>query len=455
VFELSGTVDRLFLSDLFEWLHLTRANGRLLLTAGLTTRSFDIVRGRVAFASSSQAAERLASWLLHKELAPRQTLMRALATSLTRGESFTVVVERDAGVGHGTLVEAGRSLASALISRLLREDRVSFRFDSAWPVTENLHVDLELESSKLIMQAAYSFDTDPPIDQYSTVSPGLDSATIEALFWGMAAELEAELVELAALTRAHAAFLAVGEVLNRWVTLGPPLLPLTTDDAVRVRRRLAAGRTVRLEDSPTVAWDVLTLVNGLDAPGLSRAGGAAEAWAMAGEDAPLLVRLVVDSPRWRREKRGENDATLRRVALAREAAGRCLAKAVGLSADVAATAATLPVVVLELVATALASAQLPSAAMQRAALRHLLPVVGRSAATAAGFPEVLVAALTGSPAGDSGARVAALAAAAAGEIEGVFPGQAIFGEGDVRIARAMARAKKAAHAALAVGEQEG
>jgi hypothetical protein len=171
---------------------------------------------------------------------------------------------------------------------------------------------------------------------------------------------------------------------------------------------------VQLEDSPTLAWDLLSLVNGLDAPGFPRAASAAGAWALAGEDAPLLVRLILESPRWRREQREEVDASLRRAALARAAAGRALAAAADLPADVASTAAALPVVVLDLVATALTTTPLASPAMQRSALRQLLPLVGRAAGMAAGLSEVLLAALTGDPPGHPGARAARLAALVSG-----------------------------------------
>ena len=123
---LSGTLDRLHLGDLLEWLHLTKATGRLKLSSPSVTRSFDMLRGMVGFASSSRASERMASWLLRKGLASRGALLRALAVSQTRGEAFTEVAERDAGVTRVTMIEAGRSLATALASRVMREDRVGF-----------------------------------------------------------------------------------------------------------------------------------------------------------------------------------------------------------------------------------------------------------------------------------------------------------------------------------------
>ena len=85
---LSGALDRLHLGDLLEWLHLTKATGRLLLSSSSVTRAFDIVRGKVAFASSSRASERLGSWLLRKGLASRGALLRTLPISQTRGAPF-------------------------------------------------------------------------------------------------------------------------------------------------------------------------------------------------------------------------------------------------------------------------------------------------------------------------------------------------------------------------------
>jgi hypothetical protein len=442
---LSGTIDRLHLGDLLEWLQLTRATGRLLLAAGPVTRSFEVCRGKVAFASSSRAAERLASWLLRKELAPRRALLRALAISQTRGELFTVVVEREAGVAHDTLVEAGRALATALVSYLLREGRILFNFDASFPVQDRLHVDLDLECRNLMMQAAYRVDTLPPADPAASAPhTTLDPETVERLFWRIAAALEGEQLDVAALAEAHRTFLAVGDLLHRWVTEGPPLLPLAPADVVRVRQRLETGEAVEIEDSPTLAWNMLSLVNGLDAPGFTRAASASEAWIMAGDDAPELVRLIIENARWRRESRGESDEALRRVAIARCAAGRELADVVGLAPDTAATAAALPVLLLELVATALASTPLTSPAMQRCALHYLLPLVGVAAGTAAGLPEVLLAALAASPSEHPGARLAQLVDQAAGELGGTTRHD---GPPVARVSRTVAKAMARARAA--------
>ncbi|MFH1176269.1 MAG: DUF4388 domain-containing protein [Acidobacteriota bacterium] len=454
MYGLSGSLERLHLGDLLEWLHLTRATGRLLLSAGAATRSFDIVRGKVAFASSSRAAERLASWLLRKGLAPRRALLRALAISQTRGEAFTQVAEREAGVPHQTLLEAGRSLATALVSRVLREELVAFHFDPSWPVTDRIHVDLKLECSKLMMQAAYTVDTRPPQESAAAVvGARLDPETIESMFWRIADDLDDELVDAGSFAAAHRTLMAVGELLNRWVTQGPPLLPLGPSDVTQVAARLATGQSVLLEDSPTLAWDMLSLVNGLDAPGLSRASSAVEAWAMAGDDAALLVRLLLENSRWRRERRGESDDTLRRVCAARVRAARVLHRVAGVGEDTAATAAALPVVMLELVATALTATPLASAAMQRTALRHLLPLVGRAAGIAAGLPDVLLAALTGAPADHPGAILAGLVAVAAEQSGGsVYPGALASDRLDPTVARALRSAREAAAEAADAGE---
>ncbi|MBZ5588016.1 MAG: DUF4388 domain-containing protein [Acidobacteriia bacterium] len=414
---ISGTLDRLYLGDLLEWLHLTHATGRLLLTTGDVTREFDLYCGRVAFASSSYASERLGSWLLYRGVASREALLRALVLSQTRGELFTVVLERQAGIAHETLVEAGRALATALVSRVLHQDQVFFTFDPTRSVADRKHVDLEMDCRNLIMQAAYRADTHPPSER-SSAAPNatLDSKTIEALFWHIVGELQGELVDPGALAEAHRTFLAVGDLLNRWVVQGSPLLPIGPDDAERVERRLKSGKSVRLEDSPTLAWNLLSLVNGLSVPGVASAAGADEAWQLAGADAAVWVRLILENPRWRRESRSETDAAIRRATLSRIAAARRLASVVDLSDDVATTSGALAIVILELVATGLGTSAMAGPALQRCAIRHLLPLVGQAAGLAAGMPEVLLAALSLTPAHHQGARLSRLVGLAAGEL---------------------------------------
>ncbi len=453
---ISGTLDRLYLGDLLEWLHLTHASGRLLLTAGDVTRDFDLYCGRVAFASSSHASERLGSWLLHRGVAPREVLLRALVLSQTRGELFTVVLESEVGIPHETLVEAGRALATALVSRVLHEDQVYFTFDPTRPVVERKHVDLELDCRNLIMQAAYRADTHPPAER-STVGPNatLDPKTVEALFWHIVGELHGELLDPVALAEAHRTFLAVGDVLNRWVIQGVPLLPVGPSDNERVERRLKAGRPVRLEDSPTLIWNLLSLVNGLTAPGVPGAAGADEAWSLAGEEAPAWVRLILGNPRWRREGRSDTDGAIRRATLSRVAAAKKLAPVVGLSEDVAATAGALAMVVLELVATGLGETAMAGSALQQGAIRHLLPLVGQAAGLAAGLPEVLLAALCLSPANHAGARLSRLVGLAAGELlapEESWSAPSLADDPAVRTALVAAR-KAAERAAKSRGEQ--
>jgi hypothetical protein len=453
VLKLSGSCNALMLGDLLEWLHMARGSGRLLLTAGTSTRAFDIVHGKVAFATSSRASERLASWLLRKDLVPRPALIRALALSQTQGEPFTAVLERDSGVPHDMLVEAGRSLATALASRVLREHTVEFHFDPTWPVSERLLVDLRLECSKLIMQAAYTVDTRPPQDS-SLIVPrtSLDPVTMEQVFWRVIENLENDPLEGPELAATHRSLLAVGELLNRWVTQGPPLLPLGPDEVERVRERMTSGSSPTLEDSPTLAWDLLALVNALDAPGSTRAMGLEDAWLLGGDDSPWLVELILSSPRWRRQQRTGTDISLRRLVLARAAAARTLAGELDVSADTASTAAVLPVVMLELVYTALASAPLGSQEIQRQALRRLLPLVGHAAGGAAGLPPVLLAALTGDPAEHVGARLAGLVNLALEGAGSVCPGSPPPDQVSGALASALEQAQaagrdKAAHAA--------
>jgi hypothetical protein len=305
------------------------------------------------------------------------------------------------------------------------------------------------------MQAAYRVDTKQAGAQVQ-LGPRttLDPATLETLFWKIVIDLEGELLESSAVAEAHRAFLAVGDLLHRWVAQGPPLLPLGPDDTDRVVRRVKAGKAVRLEDSPTLAWNLLSLVNGLDAPEQPRATGFDEAWTIAASDAKTWVRLILDNPRWRREHRNENDHALRRATLARIAAARKLSSVVGLDEDTATTAVALPMVILELVATALATSPLATSAMQRCAVHQLLPLVGQTAGAAAGMPEVLLTALTSSPSSHPAARLVRLVGLAAGDAGVPGSGDDVSAPGDPALSEALAAARKAAEkAARAAAEQ--
>ncbi|MCS7181551.1 MAG: DUF4388 domain-containing protein [Thermoanaerobaculum sp.] len=444
---LSGTLDPLHLNDLLEWLHMTRATGRLFLATGVVTRTFDFAGGKVIFSSSSRAAERLASWLLRKRLVSRPVLLKCLAVSQIQGEPFTTVMLREGHVGKDELVAAGTSLAIALASRVLREERVLFRFDPHYPVRLGEPVNLELACSQLIMEAAVSADSRTPTDHGENVPPtSLEPPALEALFWSTLQDLSGTPVDPMEVVAAHETLLRVGELLARWVGQGPPLLPLPPREVNLVSQDLQEGRKPPVEQAPTLAWDFLALVNGLDAPGSSRAASFHEAWVMAGGDALLLAKLLLENSRWRRERDEPLDETVQRLAMARAAAARALAPSLGLPEETAATAAVLPLVLLALVLTALSGGAGPSAALQRATVRRLLPLVGQAAGTASGLPEVLHAALTGLPAHHPGAQVAELAAMASGE-SGSGECASLL-EDNPAVAGAFAHAREAAQKAL-------
>lgn len=416
---MSGTLDRLHIGDMLEWLHLTRASGRLLLTAGAITRSLEVKSGRIAWVSSSQASERLASWLLRQRVASHHVLLRALAVSQTRSEQLTTVLLRDGGVKAEDLVESGRSLATALATKIMQEDGVGFTFKPDWPVPEKLPVDLQLECSTLIMQAAYQVDTLPPPDpNKAVVVASLDSKTLEKLFWTIVGELEGEQLEATSFGEAYKVFLKVGALLDRWISQGPPLLPLGPSDVAHARARLESGGPVTVADAPALVWDLLCLVNCIDAPGFPRATGPREAWAIAGSDAPFLVNLLLESPRWQRAVREDAEETLRRMVRRRAAAAQPLAVVLGLSEDISDSVAALPVVLLELVITALSANPLASAAMQRCTLHHLLPRVGVAAGVAAGLPEAVMAAITASPPTHPAVHLASLVEQVVGGLPG-------------------------------------
>jgi hypothetical protein len=83
--------------------------------------------------------------------------------------------------------------------------------------------------------------------------------------------------------------------------------------------------------------------------------------------------------------------------------------------------------------------------MQRCALQHLLPLVGQAASTAAGMPEVLLAALTSSPRQHPAARLTRLVGLAAGEfLSTAEPREDPTSPADPALTTALTAARKAA-----------
>jgi hypothetical protein len=93
--------------------------------------------------------------------------------------------------------------------------------------------------------------------------------------------------------------------------------------------------------------------------------------------------------------------------------------------------------------------------MQRTALHHLLPLVGRAVGAAAGMPEVLLAALTSWPHDHPAVRLTGLVGLAVGDLIGAAEQpEEQPGLEDPAVAAALAAARRAAeHVARAGVEQ--
>lgn len=387
---ISGSLDRLHFGDLLQWFQMGGISGRLSLKDRRGERRLDFNSGRVCYVSSTIADERLASWIAARGLAPVAELQRLLAVSMLRRTLFTDLLTAHGTIDGTSLQRALTELAEVITSRLLVSPEVYFDFDPRHPVLDVLGLRLDVQPSRLLMEAARRTDEYAirQQDLFEHELP-LTGEAFESLFWelvriGVTAD---ESVSGDELSNLHDQVHDIVGAIAQWLASSPGLVPMPRLQVAGIGRTAAAGDPVGLFGLPHAAWNQMVFARSVRATGvpepltlgeLERSANLHHVW-------PDLAGAVF----LRRPDVAKLDSFIHRVVTMWSRTAAAAAPHLGVDPGSATLAVHLASVPADLVLYVLATLPVPHDRLRRALLDRLSRRVGSRLARLADFPPVL------------------------------------------------------------------
>lgn len=387
---IHGTLDRLHLGDLMQWLQMGALSGRLTLTSSAGERHLDVLDGRVVFVSSAVPEERVATWLVREGLLPSTRLAQLLGVSLLQRTLFTNAVLVEGGVPKNALRASLTRLAQLITTRVMGDESVRFTFDPAYPVRDLLGLDLNVAPNQLVLEAARRGD------EGEATAPDLAAATLpftgeefESFFWTFirTAIPPDDPIDGESLAELHGITRDIMGTLAQWLGSSPGLVPMPAGHATELSRTVAEGRRPELRGYPHATWNQMVLACSLRAASVRRPETLDELDRAAAE-LDLWLEMT-GTERWRRPHAERLDALTQRVVETWATAAAAAAPHLGVAPGAAVLAVHLVVVPTDLVLWVLASLPLPHQRARHALLRLLPRRVGTGLARLGDFPTEL------------------------------------------------------------------
>jgi hypothetical protein len=381
---IEGSLDRLHLGDLLQWLQMGALTGRLTLIERHRRRHLDFLDGRLVFASSSVPEERLATWLARENLLPVPVLRRLLALSLLRRTLFTALLIDRGGLEPERLHRSLTELAETIASKVLAADHVRFTLDPSYPVRDLHGVRLHIEPNLLLMEAARRTD-----EKESMVTPSLESPPLadDEFLWSLIREgiPSEERVDGEEIAHLQKQLREITAKLRRWLDDGPGLVPVPTDHLSWIETAVRAPVAPELEGLTQLVWNQMVLACAVRGPVDDHPHTLHE-----------LRRHAMDLDVWRdmatagalrRQATARIDDLTSRTAQVWSKGAAAAAPHVGVPVDSARLAAHLVVVPTDLVLWLLTTVPIPHKKLRSTIVRALPRRLGRSLALLGNFPE--------------------------------------------------------------------
>lgn len=375
------------MGDLLQWLQMGRLSGRLKLFDRQLERRLDLLDGRIVYASSLVAEERLATWLASEGVAPPAEIRQMLGVSVLQRRLFTDLLI-EAGYADGDALRAAIArLAEVIVSRVLAAPSLQFSFDASYPVRDLLALSLDIDPHALLMEAARQRD-ECGLEGEAALTETLPFSgdEFERFFWGLIRDgiTAADGLDGDELSHLHRLVRDIMGTLAQWLASSPGLVPLPTHQASAAADLLCGEGLVRLSGMAHASWNQMVLACSIRHPELVPPVTLA-----ALEAAATAIDLWVEmtgSERWRRPHAERLDELTRSVVLSWSRAARTAAPHLGVDPDTAALAVHLITVPTDLVLWVLSTLSLPHQRLRHALLRDLSRRVGAALTQRACFP---------------------------------------------------------------------
>ncbi len=384
---IRGSLDRLHFGDLLQWLQMGSLSGRLTVRSSHGERRFDFQDGRLFFVSSTFADERLGSWLAQRGLASAPDLLQLLAMSMLRRAMFTDLLIDHGKLAADDLRRALTELAETLASRVLVTTGAEFSLDTEFPVRDILGFNLNVQPSRLLMEAARRTD-EASRHLSGTVDRDLPVTgdAFEGLFWDLVrgGVTAAEPLAGDQLASLHDQIRDIVGALAQWLAHSPGLVPLPRGHAAGARDATSGSGRHALFGRPQAAWNQMVLSRCLHRPGHE-----------GPEDLGELERAAADFDLWNELGRAEHlhrpdapklDDAVHEVVTRWSLTASAAAPHLGVPPDAATLAVHLVMVPTDLVLLVLATLPIPHKNLRTALLGRLPRRVGSCLGRLADFP---------------------------------------------------------------------
>lgn len=384
---IQGTLDRLHFGDLLHWLQMGGISGRLTLHDDRGDRRLDFLEGRVVYASSTVPGERFASWLASRNVLPAIEVRRLLAIAMLRRSLFTDLLITEGGLTSEGLKRSLTDLAETITSRILFSAEVRFEFDPAYPVRDLLALNIDVEPSHLLMEAARRSDEDrQPARREASLELPFVGQAFEEFFWTLIQEgiPSNEPVDGSSLVRLHRLVRDIVGTLAQWLASSPGLVPMPSNQTARIAGDLGGDREISLFGLPHATWNQMVLACSVRGPDrhrplmlgkLERAAAALDLWLD-----------LTSSEFWHRPETKKLDELTVRVAADWSRRAKAAAPHLGVDPETASLAAHLITVPTDLVLWVLATLPVPNRSLRQVLLQQLPQRVGSALAHIADFP---------------------------------------------------------------------
>lgn len=384
---IQGTLGRLHLGDLLQWLHMGSLSGRLTLSDCGCERRLDFLEGRVVFASSQVPSERLGTWLAQQDVASPAALRQLLGASLLRRTLFTSALLDADLVSAAALRATVTELARTLVTRSLLAPELSFTFDPGYPVRDLLNLDLDLEPNALLMEAARRTDERTRAGERTPEEAiPFRGEAFERFFWELVREgfSGGEALDGEQVLGLHRAVRDIMATLSHWLSSSPGLVPIPAGQVAHLIGQLEEDGPVSLEGLPHTTWNQMVLACAVECDQLAPPGTLSRLEEEA-RQLDLWVELT-GSDRWCRPHSERLDDLTGRVAAIWSRAAAAAAPHLDLDPDAARLAAHLVGVPTDLVLWVLATLPLPHHQLRQTLVRRLPQLLGTALARRAAFP---------------------------------------------------------------------
>ncbi|MEK6725701.1 MAG: DUF4388 domain-containing protein [Deltaproteobacteria bacterium] len=169
---ISGDIDTMPLTDLFQWVEMNRKTGCLEVKWqhewNIMEKRIYFQNGVIVFASSNKQKERIGEFLISIKLISKEDFEKCLKEGKEKNRLMTDVMQANKLISKEKLTNVLTELAESIICDLFRWEKGTFSF-TTHPVPEPiLKAEIQLNGQGIIMEALRRLDEerkDGPVDE--------------------------------------------------------------------------------------------------------------------------------------------------------------------------------------------------------------------------------------------------------------------------------------------------